>query len=122
MTFSTNSSNLIISSPSKPSLSPPAYPIQSFEILRNDTTSATLLEPFQDLDSDSKTRFGVRIHSDSIYLYRSNQSNILLFDEKPVMEASIKGFINSRDAKLDDWRERRRGNQGKYKLRHRHGM
>lgn len=55
MTFSTNSSNLIISSPSKPSLSPPAYPIQSFEILRNDTTSATLLEPFQDLDSDSKT-------------------------------------------------------------------
>ncbi|KAG0145332.1 hypothetical protein CROQUDRAFT_45936 [Cronartium quercuum f. sp. fusiforme G11] len=96
--------------------SPPAYPIQSYAIHRHDATSAVLLEP---APAAPEPRFAVRIHSDSIYLFRPGKTDLF---EKPVMEASIKGLIKRKEAKLDDWREKRRGRKGKYCLRHRHGM
>ncbi|EGF99405.1 uncharacterized protein MELLADRAFT_112748 [Melampsora larici-populina 98AG31] len=97
--------------------SPPGYPLQSYEIRRHDANSAILLDPSP---TANEARFAVRIHSDSIYLYRPAKETAL-FGE-PVMEACIKGLIHKREAKLDDWREKKASQKGKYRLRHRHGM
>lgn len=97
--------------------SPPGYPLQSYEIRRHDANSAILLDPSP---TTNEARFAVRIHSDSIYLYRPAKETAL-FGE-PVMEACIKGLIHKREAKLDDWREKKASQKGKYRLRHRHGM
>ncbi|KAH9821219.1 hypothetical protein DFH28DRAFT_1079278 [Melampsora americana] len=97
--------------------SPPGYPLQSYEIRRYDANSAVLLDPSP---TANEARFAVRIHSDSIYLYRPAKETPL-FGE-PVMEACIKGLIHKKDAKLDDWREKKASQKGKYRLRHRHGM
>lgn len=97
--------------------SPPGYPLQSYEIRRHDANSAILLDPSP---TANEARFAVRIHSDSIYLYRPAKQTAL-FGE-PVMEACIKGLIHKKDAKLDDWREKKASHKGKYRLRHKHGM